>query len=116
MLDIDGSDGEGGGQILRSALSLAICTQQPFRIANIRANRDKPGLLRQHLTAVTAAAQICDAEVDGATLGSRSLVFRPNRAIAGRYRPNYAERFGVSDAADGGIASRGFYRNGRSHL
>jgi RNA 3'-terminal phosphate cyclase (ATP) len=77
MLSIDGSEGEGGGQILRSSLSLAICTQQAFRIENIRANRDKPGLMRQHLTAVKAAAEISDADVDGAELGSRELTFRP---------------------------------------
>jgi RNA 3'-terminal phosphate cyclase (ATP) len=85
MIDIDGSAGEGGGQILRSALSLAICTQQPFRIANIRANREKPGLMRQHLTAVNAAAEICDATVDGAEPGSRRLVFRPGKLRAGDF-------------------------------
>jgi RNA 3'-terminal phosphate cyclase (ATP) len=85
VIDLDGSEGEGGGQILRSALSLAICTRQPFRIANIRANREKPGLLRQHLTAVNAAAEICDGELDGATLGSRSLAFRPGRLRAGDF-------------------------------
>jgi len=85
MLDIDGSYGEGGGQILRSSLSLAICTQQPFRIANIRANREKPGLMRQHLTAVRAAAEICNAQVDGAELGSRALAFRPGRLAPGDY-------------------------------
>src|SRR5207244_8832371 len=78
-------EGEGGGQILRSSLSLAICTQQPFRIANIRANREKPGLMRQHLTAVKAAAEICDATLDGAELGSRALVFRPGRLRAGDF-------------------------------
>jgi RNA 3'-terminal phosphate cyclase (ATP) len=85
MIDIDGSQGEGGGQILRSALSLSICTQQPFRITNIRANREKPGLMRQHLTAVKAAAEICDAALDGAEPGSRSLAFRPGRLRAGTY-------------------------------
>jgi RNA 3'-terminal phosphate cyclase (ATP) len=85
MIEIDGSEGEGGGQILRSALSLAICTQQPFRIANIRANRERPGLMRQHLTAVKAAAQICAAQVDGAELGSRALTFRPGKLAAGDY-------------------------------
>lgn len=85
MIEIDGSEGEGGGQILRSSLSLAICTQQPFRIANIRANREKPGLMRQHLTAVTAAADICSAEVEGAEPGSRALTFRPGRLAAGEY-------------------------------
>jgi len=85
MIEIDGSEGEGGGQILRSSLSLAICTQQPFRITNIRANREKPGLMRQHLTAVRAAAEICNAQVDGAELGSRALAFRPGRLMAGDY-------------------------------
>jgi RNA 3'-terminal phosphate cyclase (ATP) len=85
MIEIDGSEGEGGGQILRSALSLAICTQQPFRIANIRANREKPGLMRQHLTAVKAAAEICAGQVDGAELKSRALTFRPGKLAAGDY-------------------------------
>ncbi|MEO8061554.1 MAG: RNA 3'-terminal phosphate cyclase [Pseudomonadota bacterium] len=85
MIEIDGSEGEGGGQILRSSLSLAICTQQPFRITNIRANREKPGLMRQHLTAVTAAAKICAGELDGAELGSRHLTFRPGSLAAGDY-------------------------------
>jgi RNA 3'-terminal phosphate cyclase (ATP) len=85
MIEIDGSQGEGGGQILRSSLSLSICTQQPFRIANIRANRDKPGLMRQHLTAVKAAAEICDGVVVGAEIGSRELTFRPGRLKGGVY-------------------------------
>ena len=85
MIDIDGSEGEGGGQILRTALSLAICTGQPFRVANIRAHREKPGLMRQHLTAVKAAAEICVGEVDGAELGSRALTFRPGKLVAGDY-------------------------------
>ena len=85
MIEIDGSEGEGGGQILRSSLTLAICTQQPFRITNIRANRDKPGLMRQHLTAVRAAAEICGAQTDGAEQGSRALTFRPGPLSAGDY-------------------------------
>jgi RNA 3'-terminal phosphate cyclase (ATP) len=85
MIEIDGAEGEGGGQILRSSLSLAICTQQPFHITNIRANRDNPGLRRQHLTAVNAAARICNAEVDGARLASRALTFRPRKLMAGEY-------------------------------
>ena len=86
MLTIDGSSGEGGGQILRTALALSLVTQQPFRIQNIRAGRQKPGLLRQHLTAVEAAVQVGDAGVDGATLGSKELVFRPAKVRAGEYR------------------------------
>jgi RNA 3'-terminal phosphate cyclase (ATP) len=85
MIEIDGAEGEGGGQILRSALSLAICTQQAFRIVNIRANRERPGLRRQHLTAVQAAARICDASLDGAALESRALTFRPGTLRAGDY-------------------------------
>ncbi|HTU68095.1 MAG TPA: RNA 3'-terminal phosphate cyclase [Steroidobacteraceae bacterium] len=85
MIEIDGAEGEGGGQILRSALSLSICTQQPFRIVNIRANRDKPGLRRAHLTAVQAAARISDAVVEGAALESRELTFRPGTLRAGDY-------------------------------
>ncbi|NJM53252.1 MAG: RNA 3'-phosphate cyclase, partial [Blastocatellia bacterium] len=85
MIHIDGSEGEGGGQILRSSLSLAICTQQSFRISNIRAKRAKPGLLRQHLTAVKAATEICRATVKGAEMGSRELSFRPGPLRAGSY-------------------------------
>ena len=85
MIEIDGSQGEGGGQMLRSSLSLAICTQQPFRIFNIRANRDMPGLLRQHLTAVKAAAEICDAEAVGDEIGSRELTFKPGKLKGGNY-------------------------------
>jgi RNA 3'-terminal phosphate cyclase (ATP) len=85
MLLIDGSEGEGGGQILRSSLALSICTQQPFRIVNIRANREKPGLMRQHLTAVKAAGAICNAEIVGAELGSRELTFHPGTLKGGQY-------------------------------
>lgn len=86
MITIDGSQGEGGGQILRTSLALSAITGQPFRIERVRAGRDKPGLLRQHLTAVDAAAQICGAEVDGATIGSAELTFTPGRVRAGAYR------------------------------
>lgn len=75
LIELDGS--EGGGQILRSALSLSMTSGQPLRIRNIRGRRSRPGLLRQHLTAVRAAAEICAAEVEGAELGSRELAFRP---------------------------------------
>jgi RNA 3'-terminal phosphate cyclase (ATP) len=85
MIEIDGAAGEGGGQILRSALSLSICTAQPFRITNIRANRNKPGLMRQHLTAVKAAAAICSGETEGADIGSSQLTFRPGRVRPGAY-------------------------------
>lgn len=83
---IDGAQGEGGGQILRTSLALSLVTQKPFTISNIRANRDKPGLMRQHLTAVNAAATIGGAQVQGAEIGSRQLTFRPGPVMAGEYR------------------------------
>lgn len=86
MLMIDGSYGEGGGQILRTSLALSILTETPFQISKIRARRKKPGLLRQHLTAVRAAAEISGADVDGDKLGARELLFRPGTAKAGDYR------------------------------
>lgn len=86
MLTIDGSQGEGGGQILRTALALSLVTGIPFTIEKIRAGRRKPGLLRQHLTAVNAAVAVGDADVDGATLGSQTLVFRPRTVKSGEYR------------------------------
>lgn len=83
MLTIDGSAGEGGGQILRTALTLSLITQTPIRVTSIRARRARPGLLRQHLTAVQAAAEVGRAEVTGAHLGSRELEFRPTTIAAG---------------------------------
>jgi RNA 3'-terminal phosphate cyclase (ATP) len=85
MLTIDGSAGEGGGQILRSALGLSLVTGRPFHIANIRANRKKPGLMRQHLTAVLAAAEIGNAHIEGAAIGSGNLVFIPGKITPGAY-------------------------------
>ena len=79
MLTIDGQYGEGGGQILRTALTLACITRRPITIENIRAGRHKPGLRRQHLAAVLAATEICGAEVEGADIGSQHLVFIPGR-------------------------------------
>ncbi|MBN8417374.1 MAG: RNA 3'-terminal phosphate cyclase [Verrucomicrobia bacterium] len=83
ILQISGDS--GGGQILRSSLSLSLATGQPFRMTNIRGKRPKPGLMRQHLTCVKAAAAVCDASVDGAELGSVELVFRPGKVMAGDY-------------------------------
>jgi len=86
MLELDGSFGEGGGQIIRSALSLSMCTGIPFRIENIRAKRSKPGLMRQHLVAVNAAKEICDADVTGAEIGSQKLQFVPGKIKGGAYQ------------------------------
>lgn len=77
MLHIDGSQGEGGGQLLRTCLSLAALTGRPFHLHNIRANRSRPGLRPQHLTAVRAAAAICQAQLHGDALNSRELQFHP---------------------------------------
>jgi RNA 3'-terminal phosphate cyclase (ATP) len=86
VLILDGSRGEGGGQILRTALGLSIVTGRPFRIEKIRAGRSKPGLLRQHLTAVRAAKEIGDAVVEGDALGSKTLSFSPRGLRAGNHR------------------------------
>lgn len=77
LVMLDGSKGEGGGQILRTALTLSLLTGRPFRIVKIRANRDNPGLRPQHLKAVEGAALLGHAEVEGAAVGSKALTFRP---------------------------------------
>ena len=86
IIELDGATGEGGGQILRTSLTLSMITGQPFRIKNIRANRSKPGLMRQHLVAVQAAAQISDAVVTHAEVGSTELTFAPKKIKAGDYQ------------------------------
>ena len=86
MLELDGSMGEGGGQILRSSLALSMVTGTPIRIRNIRARRPRPGLMRQHLTAVQAAARVSGAEVDGAEVGSREVAFAPGEVRPGEHR------------------------------
>lgn len=83
---VDGSQGEGGGQIVRSSLSLAMVTGQPVTITNIRLGRNKPGLLRQHLTAVQAAVAITGGEVSGDVLGSLQITFHPQKPMGGSYR------------------------------
>lgn len=77
MRVVDGSQGEGGGQVLRTAVSLATLTGEPTRVENIRANRSNPGLRPQHQTAVRACAKICRAETDGIEVGSETIVFEP---------------------------------------
>ena len=84
-LRIDGSQGEGGGQILRTALSLSMTTGRPIVIERIRARRKRPGLMRQHLAAVHAARDVCRAKVDGDELGSGTLRFEPRAARPGSY-------------------------------
>ncbi|MBN1642433.1 MAG: RNA 3'-terminal phosphate cyclase [Anaerolineae bacterium] len=87
MIELDGAYGEGGGQLLRTALALSAVTGKTFRIARIRARRSTPGLRAQHLTAVHAVGDICRAQIEGAELGSRELVFAPTAPTQpGSYR------------------------------
>lgn len=98
---LDGRYGEGGGQLLRTALSLSCMTGRPIRLENVRGGRERPGLRPQHLTAVDAAAAICDAAVQGDGPGSRTLRFTPEHPPrSGRYRFDVAER-----APDGSAGS-----------
>ncbi|HEX5708661.1 MAG TPA: RNA 3'-terminal phosphate cyclase [Pyrinomonadaceae bacterium] len=85
MLTIDGSFGEGGGQIIRTSLALSLITGKSFRVERVRARRDPPGLKRQHLAAVHAAAQIGGAEVQGASVGAREFTFVPGEVTPGEY-------------------------------
>lgn len=86
MIIIDGSEGEGGGQIVRNALALSLVTGRPFRIDNVRGRREKPGLMRQHLTAVEAACAIGSAVCEGASVGSTEIAFTPGKVVPGDYR------------------------------
>lgn len=85
MIEIDGSIGEGGGQVLRTALALSVCLNKPVRIYNIRAKRKPPGLRPQHLTAVKALADLSRAEVRGLKVGSCEVLFRPKGKYSGSY-------------------------------
>lgn len=99
ILRLDGARGEGGGQILRTALTFAAITGRAFRIENIRAGREKPGLAAQHVTAARAAAALCRARVRGDAIGSDALEFFPEAAVAaGEYL------FDVAAAREGGSA------------
>lgn len=86
VIEIDGSQGEGGGQVLRTSLALSVVTGKAFRLFNIRAGRKKPGLKKQHLAGVRAAKQISNAEVTGAELNSMELTFEPEGIYPGQYR------------------------------
>ncbi len=86
MIEIDGSYGEGGGQILRTALAFSAILKLPIRVKNIRTSRKSPGLGNQHLTAVNALARISDAEIEGNKIGSQTLTFIPREIRAGNYQ------------------------------
>ena len=85
-IELDGTQGEGGGQVLRTSLALSLLTGKPFHLRNIRARRSKPGLQPQHLQSVKAAAAIGNAKLRGASLGSSDLSFEPGEVQAGTYR------------------------------
>jgi RNA 3'-terminal phosphate cyclase (ATP) len=85
MITINGSEGEGGGQILRNSAALSLITGKPFTITNIRGKRAKPGLMRQHLTAIEAACAISGSQCDGLSIGSSEITLRPGKAKAGEY-------------------------------
>lgn len=85
-LTLDGSTGEGGGQILRTGLALSMVTGRPLHITRIRSGRPKPGLMRQHLACVQAAVAVCGGQAEGAELNSQTLVFTPGVVRAGDYR------------------------------
>ena len=97
MITIDGSEGEGGGQVLRYAAALSLITGEPFTIENIRGGRQKPGLMRQHVTALEAASAIGNAEVSGLSVGSDALTFRPGSVTPGDYH------FAVGTAGSTGL-------------
>ncbi len=84
LIEIDGSMGEGGGQILRTAIAVSAITGRPVRIFNIRAKRRNPGLRPQHLNAIRAIAELSGGRVEGASIGSREIVFYPGRIRGGR--------------------------------
>jgi RNA 3'-terminal phosphate cyclase (ATP)/RNA 3'-terminal phosphate cyclase (GTP) len=86
MIDIDGSEGEGGGQMLRTATALSVLTGKAVRVHDIRANRPKPGLAAQHLCAVSGVANLCEAQVEGLEVGSTQITFAPGKVRPGKYR------------------------------
>lgn len=97
MIIIDGSEGEGGGQVVRHACALSLITGQPFRIINARGKRSKPGLMRQHVTAVEAACALGNAKCDGLAVGASEIAFTPGKVVPGEYR------FAVGTAGSTGL-------------
>lgn len=85
MVEIDGAFGEGGGQIVRTSVGLSLLTGQPVRVTNVRARRKNPGLQKQHLTALQAAAAVSNGNVIGATVGSTQFDFEPGTVMPGSY-------------------------------
>jgi RNA 3'-phosphate cyclase len=96
MIEIDGSYGEGGGQIVRSALSIAIALGKDIRITKIRANRPNPGLSAQHITAIKATAKICNAEHSELSVGKQTLEYHPGKVQPGKFEFNIGTAGSVS--------------------
>jgi RNA 3'-terminal phosphate cyclase (ATP) len=97
MIIIDGSEGEGGGQVVRNACALSLITGQPFRIINARGQRSRPGLMRQHVTAVEAACSLGNATCEGLAVGASEIAFAPGKVVPGEYR------FAVGTAGSTGL-------------
>ncbi len=97
MIVIDGSEGEGGGQVVRNACALSLVTGQPFRITNVRGGCEKPGLMRQHVTAIEAALAVGGAVCEGLTVGSSEITFTPGAIAPGEYH------FAVGTAGSTGL-------------
>ncbi|WP_294329830.1 RNA 3'-terminal phosphate cyclase [uncultured Sphingomonas sp.] len=97
MIIIDGSQGEGGGQVVRNACALSLVTGQPFRITNARGNREKPGLMRQHVTAIEAACAIGGATCEGVAVGAADFSFIAGKVVSGEYK------FAVGTAGSTGL-------------
>ena len=97
MIIIDGSEGEGGGQVVRNACALSLVTGTPVQITNVRAKRSKPGLMRQHVTALQSACAIGNAECEGLAVSSSEVTFRPGRVVPGEYH------FAVGTAGSTGL-------------
>lgn len=97
MIIIDGSEGEGGGQVVRNACALSLATGTPFRITNARGRRSKPGLMRQHVTAIEAACAVGSATCEGLSVGAGEILFTPGRIVPGEYR------FAVGTAGSTGL-------------
>lgn len=97
MIIIDGAEGEGGGQVVRNACALSLITGEPFQLINARAKREKPGLMRQHITAIEAACTLGGAECEGLAVGTSEFAFRPGTVTPGEYR------FAVGTAGSTGL-------------
>ncbi len=115
MIKINGSEGEGGGQILRSSAALSLLTGKPFHITDIRGKREKPGMMRQHVTCIEAACAISDSSCEGLHVGSSEIIFHPGKIKSGNYN------FKVGTAGSTGLVLQTIlipllYADGPSHI